>query len=103
MNLPTEIIQHILTYRPIHPVAAIIKQKYKEYDTYRLPSGNPSRELDSNTGRYIVYSAPLIKNCKSFLGRAEYNGEETNVSFNEWILYFIKNTQELWANEYQYW
>ena len=31
MNLPIEIINHILSYRPCHPVALMIKNKIAEY------------------------------------------------------------------------
>ena len=31
MNLPIELINHILTYRPVHPLSRIIQEKCKEY------------------------------------------------------------------------
>jgi len=31
MNLPVELINHILSYRPCHPVAQLIKTKIEEY------------------------------------------------------------------------
>jgi len=108
MNLPIELINHILSYRHthpiahliknIHPIAYIIKQKYKEYYNYRLPGCCiPVVELDKN-GNKQVFSAPLIRDCDSFY----YNGEY-NVSFSEWFLYFVPNVKELYWNEYQYW
>jgi hypothetical protein len=102
-NLPIELLNHMLSYRPIHPNANIIKQKIKEFNEYRLPSGNPSVELDSSSGQYIVYSSPLIRNCESFIGNADDNGILLPVLFNEWFLIFMKNVEYFWANEYRYW
>ena len=31
MNLPIELMNHILSYRPCHPVAVLMKQKLKTY------------------------------------------------------------------------
>ena len=98
-----EVMNHILSYRPVHPIATIMKQKIKEFYEYRLPSGNSSVELDNRSGQYVVYSSPLIRNCKSFIGHTDENGILLPVLFNEWYLIFLKNSEYFWANEYRYW
>ena len=83
--------------RPVHPVAPLIKAKYQEYYTYRLPDGNPCWEPDDNdNGKIKRFSSPSVRHVSSF------KNQKGNCSFSEWILYFLKNQQELWY-DYSYW
>lgn len=120
-----ELINHIMSFRPVHPVAKLIKDKYQEYYYYRLPSGSPVWDLDETDGVVKRFSAPLIRHCSTFLNRGKFGkcsnnnkhgdkcgnnfedgkcGEcEECVSFNEWILYFEPNAYDLWGDVYRHW
>jgi hypothetical protein len=61
MILPLELINRILIYRPIHPIAVLIQEKYKEYYTE-----------EEFTYRWDLYDFTIYTH--------------DNMSFSEWIL-----------------
>lgn len=102
MQLPNEIINHILGFRPPHPLAQIIKAKHQEFIRYRLPDGNPAYEPDKN-GIMKRFSSASIRNCPSFKRQHQHMDiphEYKLVSFSEWLLYFLPNQKELWYEYY---
>ena len=83
--------------RPIHPTALIMKPLHQEFYNYRLPDGNPCWEPDDDDdGKIKRFSSPSTKYISSF----KYYGQP--FMFNEWLLYFLPNQQELW-DDYRFW
>lgn len=90
MNLSNESINHILSFRPTHPVAKLIKDKYEEYYNYRVPCLYPVWEPDVN-GTMQRFSAPSIRYTPSYL----YQLHNVHCSFSEWLLFWLPNEESL--------
>lgn len=90
MNFTTEIINHILSFRPTHPVAKLIQDKYKEYYNYRVPCLSPVWEPDVNC-TIQRFSAPSVRYLPSYL----YQWHDERCSFLEWLLYWLPNEEYL--------
>lgn len=122
-TMPNELLNEIMSFRPVHTVAKLIKDKYQEYYNYRLPSGNPILDYDVD-GIVKQFSAPLARRCSTFLDRSEFGkcnnyteygkcsdifeygkcGEcDECISFSEWILYFVPNAFDLLDDVYRHW
>jgi hypothetical protein len=83
--------------RIIHPTALIMKPLHEEYHNYRLPDGNSCWEPDDDDGWKIKrFSSPSIRYVTSF----KYG--KGPCLFDEWLLHFLPNQQELW-DEYRFW
>jgi len=79
MNLPIELINRILSYRPCHPTAVLMKQKIKIYYEEDL-------DYYGQFSKQFIYSAFLVDEVKSF--RVFVHKIK---SFQEWSFHSIKN------------
>ena len=59
MDLPIELINRILSYRPCHPNAVLIKQKLKIYYEEDL-------DFYEQFNKQLIYNALLVQEVKSF-------------------------------------
>ena len=59
MNLPIELINRILTYRPCHPIAVLMKQQIKKYYEEDL-------DYYEQFSKRMVYRAFFAHEVKSF-------------------------------------
>jgi len=59
MNLPIELMNHILSYRPCHPIAVLMKQKIKIYY---------EKDIDyyEQFDKQFIYKTFLVHEVKSF-------------------------------------
>jgi hypothetical protein len=73
MKLPIEIMSHILSYRPIHDIAKMVKEKMKHYhsDTVEYPS-HTRTVIHGRTGKPYLKQYYDVKPCAEFMTFSQY-------------------------------
>jgi len=87
-QLPIELVNHILTFRPIHPVAMIMKDLHQEFYYYKLPPSQSVWRRDEHGKLQHYFRVVPSSNPNKY----------KPYLFTEWCLYLLPNVEATTPN-----